>query len=123
MDLATAPESCVDTCSTYVGEVGSTSVCMSTPYSADRLLSPFPQDATSVDWRDKYVVQAIQNQGTGSCDVDWAFAASAAAESAYAIKTGTLYKISEQYLIDCDSTNSGCLGGKSSRALAYLEAN
>jgi proprotein convertase subtilisin/kexin type 5 len=61
LDISTTPESCVDTCSTYVGEVGSTSVCMSTPYSADRLLPPFPQDATSVDWRDKYVVQSVQN--------------------------------------------------------------
>jgi len=73
----------------------------------------------SWDWRTKNVVNAVQNQGQcGSC---WTFSTIAAIETAYAIKTGTLQKLSEQEIVDCSTgcvledgqqvCNAGCDGG------------
>ena len=76
-----------------------------------------PVDA-SLDWRDKGVVNSIKDQAScGSC---WAFSTIQAAESNYAIKTGTLPRWSEQNLVDCDTTSSGCNGGLMTSALDYV---
>jgi C1A family cysteine protease len=49
--------------------------------------------AGSVDWREKNVVNSVQNQGAcGSC---WAFSSIAAIESSHAIQKGELLKLSE----------------------------
>jgi len=74
---------------------------------------------TSWDWRTKGVVNPIQNQGQcGSC---WTFSTIAAIESALAIKSGKLQKLSEQEVVDCSHgcvledgqqvCNQGCNGG------------
>jgi len=74
---------------------------------------------TSYDWRTKGVVNPIQNQQQcGSC---WTFSTIAVIESAYAIKTGKLQKLSEQEIVDCSHgcvledgqqvCNQGCNGG------------
>jgi len=77
---------------------------------------------TAFDWREKGVVNPIQDQGQcGSC---WTFSTIAAIESALAIKNGasTLKKFSEQEIVDCshgcsneppygDVCNQGCDGG------------
>ena len=74
--------------------------------------------ADSCDWRDKNVVNAIQDQAScGSC---WAFSAIQAQESQYAIATGKLYKLSEQNLVDCVSTCYGCNGGLMDYAYDYV---
>jgi C1A family cysteine protease len=67
----------------------------------------------------KPVVSPIQNQQQcGSC---WAFSTVSAIESAWAIKTGSLIKLSEQEIVDCSTAcvledgqqvcNGGCNGG------------
>ncbi|XP_030749403.1 cathepsin L-like proteinase [Sitophilus oryzae] len=69
----------------------------------------------SIDWREKNAVNPIKDQAScGSC---WAFAIVGSTEGAYAIKTGTLSRFSEQQLVDCTTDiNLGCSGG-------YLEKN
>jgi len=73
----------------------------------------------SVDWRTKGVVSPVQDQGQcGSC---WAFATACSIESASAIATGKLVKLSEQEIVDCSHgcvledgqqvCNQGCNGG------------
>lgn len=63
----------------------------------------------------------IQEQGNcGSC---YAFSAIASYESAWAIKTGNLYKLSEQHIVDCDKSNYGCDGGWQDYAVAFLAKN
>jgi cathepsin L len=65
----------------------------------------------SIDWRQKNVLTPVRDQG--SCRGAWAIAATGALESAWAIRTGNIYNISSQKLIDCSLKygNRGCDGG------------
>jgi cathepsin L len=59
----------------------------------------------SVDWRTEGVVSPIQDQGqAGTC---YSFGTSCAVESAMAIKTGVLTKLSEQQIVDCSTVKNG----------------
>ncbi|KZV26840.1 hypothetical protein F511_42894 [Dorcoceras hygrometricum] len=62
---------------------------------------------SSIDWREKGAVGPVRDQGLCAFG-SWAFAAVAAVESAYQIKTGNL---TLQELLDCDRQDEGCLGG------------
>ncbi len=60
---------------------------------------------TSVDWRTKGAVSPIGNQlNYGNC---YSFSTSCAVESAHAIKTGNLVKLSEQQIVDCSTMKNG----------------
>lgn len=99
---------CVE-CTYIVGPVGKQIICLDERYSDERLVPPFADSLTEVDWRDWDVVSPVADQGTcGSC---YAFSTIAAAESAYAIKTGNLYRGSEQHIVACSTRNLGCDGG------------
>ncbi|KAJ8943316.1 hypothetical protein NQ318_004757 [Aromia moschata] len=73
----------------------------------------------SIDWRDQGVVGEVKSQA--SCGGCWAFSATGAMESHYAISKQSLILLSEQYLIDCtiDIGNHGCTGGTIHRAFQY----
>lgn len=77
---------------------------------------------TSIDWTTKGVVNSVRDQGQcGSC---WAFATTANAESVWAISSGKLLDLSEEYLVDCATGvgyyNMGCNGGNPDSALKYM---
>lgn len=75
----------------------------------------------SVDWRQKGVVTRVKDQKRcGSC---WAFGTVGAIESIHAISTGKLISLSEQELVDCDSTSLGCSGGFTKTAFDWVIKN
>lgn len=75
-------------------------------------------NAAQVDWRDSGIVNDVKDQSScGSC---WAFSAVQAAESGWAQKSGKLLSFSEQNLVDCDTSSSGCNGGLMTSAYTYI---
>jgi C1A family cysteine protease len=81
-------------CAYEIGPIDNPYTCVSSRYSDTRILPPFDASETATDRRDWGVVQTMQDQGVcGSC---YSFSTIAAAESAYAIMTGDLYKLTEQ---------------------------
>jgi C1A family cysteine protease len=80
---------------------------------------------SSIDWRQKGAVNPVRDQGQcGSC---WAFATTANAESVWAISSGQLLDLSEEFLVDCASGagyfNMGCNGGQPDSAFKYMINN
>lgn len=52
------------------------------------------------------------------CNSCYAFAVTAVVESLYAIKHKQYIAISEAEIVDCDSSNLGCVRGSTRRAMA-----
>lgn len=71
-----------------------------------------PASASSTDAKGKLGQTFIINvRHQGSCGSCWAYAYVAALEKWYYDSTKTLLNFSQQYLVDCDTRNNGCLGG------------
>lgn len=71
------------------------------------------------DWRWDPCLQPIKDQQTcGSC---WTFSAIAPLEFFTCKKTGQPINLSEQQLIDCDTSDGGCNGGNQLLAYQYLQ--
>ncbi|KAH7671969.1 Actinidain protein [Dioscorea alata] len=76
----------------------------------------------SIDWRELGAVAPVKDQGScGSC---WAFSTIAAVEGINKIVTGDMIVLSEQELVDCDTTyNMGCSGGLMDYAFEFIINN
>jgi len=76
---------------------------------------------TTMDWRERGAVTGVKNQGQcGSC---WAFSTTGVIEGANYLRNQKLVSLSEQNLVDCVTTNGGCMGGWPSKALYYVQQN
>lgn len=76
----------------------------------------------SLDWRDKGALNVARDQEFNKCGSCYAFSQVAALESHYFIKTGKLFKLSRQEVVDC-SMNSGCSGGSALMTYNYIMEN
>lgn len=82
---------------------------------------PGQTNPTSVDWTAAGAVTPVKDQGQcGSC---WSFSATGSLEGAYYIKNKSLQSFSEQQLVSCDQTDSGCNGGWMDDAFAWVKSN
>ena len=80
-------------------------------------------NSTGIDLRDTGCVYHIQNQGQcGSC---WAFSSVTSMETSYCLHSGdgTIVPMSQQQLVDCDYSCSGCNGGLTQYAFNYFYYN
>ena len=81
----------------------------------------------SVDYRTKGILTPVKNQGEcGSC---WAFASTETLEAHWALKTGNLWELSEQFVLDCTPNpdhcggTGGCGGGTGELYYASVKKN
>lgn len=78
-----------------------------------------------LDWRNKGAITIPKDQL--KCSACYAFAATAALESSYFIKSGNLVDFSPQQIIDCTNTttfkNLGCKGGFVEYAYEYFKTS
>ena len=97
-------------------------------FPATALLNLYPVEAKhtnaapdAFDWRDKGVVAPVKDQGScGSC---WAFSTVGNLEGLYALEKGVVKTFSEQLLVDCDTSDSGCNGGLMELSFTWLKKN
>jgi len=75
---------------------------------------------STVDWRTHTpsVVTDVKDQGQcGSC---WAFSATEAIESFWALAGNNIVELSPEQIVDCDTVDAGCNGGDTPSAYDYV---
>lgn len=83
-------------------------------------ITPSNAAPTNYDWRN-YGGMTVKDQGNcGSC---WAFATTGNLEFLYYRAKGVFKTLSEQMLVDCDTSDSGCNGGLVEYTLTWIKKN
>jgi len=100
--------------------VGADAVVFTTDYGGLAVLPALTSNGGDVDWRTKGAVTPVKNEG--SCDASWAFAVTGLVEATHFIEAGQLFNLSEQDLLDCTGSDSGCGGGNPIAALRTVIA-
>ncbi|KAF7129797.1 hypothetical protein RHSIM_Rhsim10G0081600 [Rhododendron simsii] len=82
-----------------------------------------PVVPSSMDWRTEGAVTPVKDQF--ECGCCWAFSAVAAMEGLVKLRTNALISLSEQELVDCDTSGSdhGCRGGLMQYAFQFILNN
>jgi len=95
-------------------------VVFTTDYDRVTVLPALAGGPASQDWRAHGAVTPVKNEG--QCDASWAFAVTGLVEGDHFIRAGTLKSLSEQELLDCTRSGSGCGGGSPIDALRTVIA-
>ncbi|GAA0159687.1 cysteine protease [Lithospermum erythrorhizon] len=76
-----------------------------------------------MDWRIEGVVTPIKDQG--QCGCCWVFSDVAATKGIHQLTTGELVSLSDQELVDCDTSgkNQGCEGGLMDNVFKFIISN
>lgn len=99
---------------------GARATVFTTDYDRLTVLPALAGNGGDVDWRSKGAVTPVKNEG--SCDASWAFAVTGMVEANHVIHGGQLFALSEQELLDCTGSQSGCSGGSPIAALRTVIA-
>jgi cathepsin L len=100
--------------------VSAGAVVFTTDYDRVTVLPALSGGPGAQDWRAHGAVTPVKNEG--GCDASWAFAVTGLVEGDHFIRAGTLLDLSEQDLVDCTDSESGCGGGSPIGALRTLIA-
>lgn len=95
-------------------------VVFTTDYDRLTVLPVLTGNPPDQDWRTRGAVNPVKNEG--DCDSSWAFAVTGLVEGHQQIQSGLLPNLSEQELLDCTGSGSGCAGGSPIAALRTLIA-
>jgi cathepsin L len=95
-------------------------VVFTTDYDRVTVLPVLAGGPAAQDWRAHGAVTPVKNEG--QCDASWAFGVTGLVEANSFIRTGTLRALSEQELLDCTGSRSGCGGGSPIDAMRTLIA-
>jgi cathepsin L len=95
-------------------------VVFTTDYDRVTVLPALTNGPGAQDWRAHGAVTPVKNEG--GCDASWAFAVTGLVESYHSIRAGMLIDLSEQVLLDCTRSGSGCGGGSPIDAMRRLIA-
>jgi papain like protease len=95
-------------------------VVFTTDYDRVTVLPVLAGNPPDQDWRAHGAVTPVKNEG--QCDASWAFATTGFVEGDHSIRAGMLMSLSEQELLDCTGSGSGCGGGSPIGALRTLIA-
>jgi C1A family cysteine protease len=95
-------------------------VVFTTDFDRLTVLPVLTGNAPDQDWRAHGAVTPVKNEG--ACDASWAFAVTGLVEADHFIRAGTLFSLSEQELVDCTGSGSGCGGGSPIAALRTVIA-
>jgi len=71
------------------------------------------------DWSEASVEVVTPVKDQGSCGSCWSFSATGALEGALAVGNGWTQTMSEQQILDCDTSGGACNGGEPSQALNW----
>jgi len=93
---------------------------LTTDYDRLTVLPVLTGNPGDQDWRSKGAVTPVKNEG--ACDASWAFAVTELVEGDHQIRAGQLFNLSEQQLLDCTRSGSGCSGGSPIAALRTVIA-
>jgi len=95
-------------------------VVFTTDFDRMTVLPALTGNPPDQDWRAHGAVTPVKNEGI--CDASWAFAVTGLVEADHLIRAGTLFSLSEQELVDCSGSASGCSGGSPVAALRTVIA-